>query len=83
VSGGLCKPMSFCFPLLKGCVGVKFCLVRSSSALAHLQPLGWLLLEQNTELKSPVLVRRERGLKFLALLLVYNYQVLTVCSFLL
>ena len=79
--------MSFCFPLLKGSVGVKFCLVRSSSALAHLQPLGWLLLEQNTELKSPVLecsnVRRERGLQFLALLLVYNYQVLTVCSFLL
>jgi hypothetical protein len=44
--------MSFSFPLLKHrvcCVGVKFCPVLSPSALAHLQPLGWLLLEQNTE----------------------------------
>ena len=29
--------------------------VRYPCALAHLQPLGWLLLEQSTKLKSPVL----------------------------
>ena len=76
--------MSVLFSSLEqGVLVSSFALFVLSSALAHLQPLGWLLLEQNTELKSPVLVRRERGLQFLALLLVYNYQVLTVCSFLL